>query len=243
MRALRISLIVLVVLAVLSVAADRVALVIAQNEVASRARDGFDLAEEPKVSIKGFPFLTQVLGGEVGTVTLGVSSYDARFDDATVTVHDLDLELNDIEFSGSYTEAVAARAHGTGTISYEALTDTYGELLGSRDTGVSATFEHAGGELLRVNLRASVAGLEVPVGHVDARVVLDGDVVRLEPTEESIPDALPDDQRERLDQELNVERRISNLPSGMSVDSLTPTRDGLALIVTGSDVDLTGGDA
>ena len=56
-------LIALVVLAVLFVAVDRIALVIAEDEIASRIATAYSLPADPGVSITGFPFLTQVVSG------------------------------------------------------------------------------------------------------------------------------------------------------------------------------------
>ncbi|MGP4109976.1 LmeA family phospholipid-binding protein [Streptomyces sp. 4N509B] len=236
MRALRISLIVFGILVVLFVIADRVAVAIAQGEVASRTRDTLTLAEEPDVSIKGFPFLTQMLGGSLDKVTLGVDSYDAHVDGEAVTVRDLDIDLNDVEFSDGYSSATAAEAEGTGLIPYEEMTEAYGRLLGGEDNGFSVAFEHAGDGLLRVNLRASMLGQNLTVGHVTGELVLEGDQVRLEVGEEMLPDSVPEAAREQL----TVERTISNLPNGLTVDSLTPSDEGLELVASGTAVVLAG---
>jgi hypothetical protein len=68
-------LVVLVVILGLLVVADRVAVVAADNVVATRIQSDQQLSQRPHVSIHGFPFLTQALGG--------------RYDDVTLTLHDL----------------------------------------------------------------------------------------------------------------------------------------------------------
>jgi hypothetical protein len=238
-RPLRISLIVLGILVVLLVAADRVALYITQGEVASRARDTLGLAEEPDVSIKGFPFLTQVATQRLDEVTLGVDSYEAQVDGENVTVTGLDMELKDTELSSGYSEAVASEASGTGLITYEAMTEAYGELLGSEDNGFGAAFEYADGGLLQVNLQASVMGQNLNVGSVTGELVLEGDRISLEITEEDIPESIPGG-RDFVREQLGIERTISGLPDGLSLRSVEPTQEGVELHIAGTDVRLAG---
>jgi hypothetical protein len=238
MRALRISLIVLGIIVVLFVVADRVALHIAQGEVASKARDSLGLSEEPDVSIKGFPFLTQVMGENLDKVTVGLDEYEAQVDGESVMVSDLDLELRDTKLSGGYSEAVASEASGSGVISYDAMTKAYGELLGSEANGFGATFEYAEGGLLLVNLQARALGQTLNVGSVTCKMVLEGDSITMESVEEDIPESIPGGE-EIVRQELEAERTISELPEGLSLSSVEPTEEGVVLSVTGTDVNLT----
>ena len=63
-------LIVFVVLVGLAIAADRVALAIAEDKAASTLRNSQHLSSTPDVSVPGFPFLTQAVAGSYGSVTL-----------------------------------------------------------------------------------------------------------------------------------------------------------------------------
>ena len=63
------------VLVALLVVADRVAAAAAEHDVAKRIAADQNLDRDPDVSIRGFPFLTQLFGG--------------RYDDVDVTVHGL----------------------------------------------------------------------------------------------------------------------------------------------------------
>ncbi len=60
MRALRVLLVIVVILGGLFVAADRVAVNIAEDKAADKIRGSQGLDRTPEVSITGFPFLTQV---------------------------------------------------------------------------------------------------------------------------------------------------------------------------------------
>ncbi|WP_217577271.1 DUF2993 domain-containing protein, partial [Streptomyces sp. GbtcB7] len=59
------------------VIADRVAVGFAVNKAAVRIKSTEGLASTPDVSIGGFPFLTQVVGGELDGVKIGIKDYEA----------------------------------------------------------------------------------------------------------------------------------------------------------------------
>ncbi len=62
------------VLGALLVAADRVAVAVASGVVASELRTSGSLESDPSVAIKGFPFLTQALGGKYDRIELSATS-------------------------------------------------------------------------------------------------------------------------------------------------------------------------
>lgn len=240
MRALRISLIVVVVLAVLAVVADRVALYVTQGEVASRVQDRLALDGEPDVSIKGFPFLTQVLGGELDHVDLGIGSYGATVDDQELNIHDLDVDLDEVTLTGGFTEATAARAHGEGMISYTELTRAYGELLALSGNGFGVEFEYAGDGRLLLVLQASAMGQTLDVGEAAGELRLADGHVTLSVAEEEIPDLPSQDMRDAVQRQLDQERTIAGLPEGLELSALEPTEEGLRIIVDGRNMTVSG---
>ncbi|RKN41800.1 DUF2993 domain-containing protein [Streptomyces hoynatensis] len=238
MRALRISLIVVGVLLVLAIAADRVALYIAQGEVASRARTTLGLTEEPDVSIKGFPFLTQVLDRHLGHVTLGLDDYQADVDGTSLTIHELDADLRDVTITGGFSGAVAETATGEGLIDYPELSRVYGELLGSSDNGLTVEFSPADDGRLLLTVQASVLGQSMDVGDVEADLVVEHDSVSLHVDEEDIPDTGNPQIQQTINERLNEEHAVSGLPVGLALDSATPEEDGVRITVAGSDVEI-----
>lgn len=74
MRRLVVSLLVVVALLVV---ADRVSLWAAQRDVAKRLQADAHLHATPKVEIHGFPFLTQLIGGDYHDVDIRMSGLDA----------------------------------------------------------------------------------------------------------------------------------------------------------------------
>jgi hypothetical protein len=238
MRALRITSIIVGVLLVLVIVADRVALWIAQNEVASRAQTELGLASEPGVSIKGFPFLTQVLGGRLDNVDLSTDAYTAEVDGQSLTVRDLDVRLDDVELTDSFTGAVAAGAEGDGLIDYEELSRAYGELLAVQGQGFGVEFGYGGEGQLLMTLQASVMGQSLDVGEVTGDIVLADDTLTLDVPEEEIPDAGGEEMQAAIREQLHTERTLGGLPVGLGLETVEPTEEGLALTVTGSDVQI-----
>ena len=88
-------LIVLLVLGLLVVAIDVFARRTAEDQVAGRLQRTFDLSSEPKVSVSGWPFLLQVLRGEIEEVEM--TGDRVRSED--VTLEDFEVEIRDVRFS------------------------------------------------------------------------------------------------------------------------------------------------
>lgn len=245
MRALRISLIVIVVLGLLFVAADRVALYLAQDEVAAKVQSSLDLPEEPEVSVRGFPFLTQLAGKNLRQVDLGVTGFEASVDGEKTIVDQLDLKLRDVELTNGYSDAVARHAEGSGLITYEELTRAYGELFAVSDSGLGFTFGYAGDGQVSLSLEANVLGQNIELQDMSGTIFLDGGNVWLDI--EEIPD-LPEipgvpDPNAMIREQVGTQRAIGGLPDGLALAGVTATKDGVALEITGSDVGLNGASA
>jgi hypothetical protein len=67
----------LLALIVLLVAADRIAVAVAEDKISDRLASAYGLPARPGVGIAGFPFLTQVLSGAYHTVSVDVPSVQA----------------------------------------------------------------------------------------------------------------------------------------------------------------------
>jgi LmeA-like phospholipid-binding len=59
-----------VILLALLVGADFGAAAVAEYQVSKRAKAAFNLADDPAVTVRGFPFLTQAIGGEYDHITV-----------------------------------------------------------------------------------------------------------------------------------------------------------------------------
>jgi hypothetical protein len=114
-------LVVLVVLAVIFVVGDQVARSYAQNMIASKIKsDGFPV--KPAVSIKGFPFLTQVVAHDVRTVDLSASNVrEGGLDIASINATASGVHLNS-SFNGATIDTI----DGTALVTFSSLASATG---------------------------------------------------------------------------------------------------------------------
>ncbi|WP_031064147.1 DUF2993 domain-containing protein [Streptomyces sp. NRRL F-5527] len=246
MRALRILLIIAVILGALFTAVDRVAVHLAEGEAADRLRASEGLASTPDVDINGFPFLTQVLGGSLDEVQVGISDYEAGAgeDGKTIRIADLRADLKGVEFSGDFGSAVADSATGTATIAYDELLRTAKAEPTQVAPGITAevvALSDGGNGKIKVALETTVLGTKLPkpVPVLSSVTVVDGNTVRVR------ADALPvlggvEIAESKVRQITDFEQRIDGLPGGISLEKVQAAEDGVEVTVTGKSVRLAG---
>ncbi|MFI9153068.1 DUF2993 domain-containing protein [Streptomyces sp. NPDC053367] len=245
MRALRILGIVIVVLGALFVVADRLAVNFAEDEAADKLRTSEGLAETPDVSIKGFPFLTQVAGGELDDVEVGITDYEAATGDGAekIRIDDLRASMKGVRFEGDYSSATASTATGVATISYEELLRTAKSEPTQVAPGVTAQvvgLSDGGNGKIKVAVEATVLGAKLPRPvDVLSTVTVEGDTVRVK------ADALPEMggvsiAEDRVREITDFDQVIEQLPGGIRLDKVEAAEDGVEISVKGSNVRLAG---
>lgn len=170
MRALRIILILVVVLGGLFVIADRVAVGFAEDKAADKIKTTEGLASTPDVSIEGFPFLTQVVGGELDDVKIGIKDYEASTGGTnaaagTIRIDDLNAEMHGVAFNSDYSSATATSATGTASISYAELLKAAKAEPTQVASGVTAQvigLSDGGNGKIKVTVEATVLGTKLP---------------------------------------------------------------------------------
>ncbi|MDQ0684686.1 MULTISPECIES: DUF2993 domain-containing protein [Streptomyces] len=245
MRALRILLVVVVVLGGLFVLADRLAVNFAEGEVADKLKANEGLAATPDVSIKGFPFLTQVVGGSLDDVEVGIKDYQAATGTSgrTIRIDDLQADMQGVEFSGDYSSATAASATGTASITYAELLKTAKAEPTEVVRGVTANvvgLSDGGNGKIKVAVEATVLGTKLPQPvYVLSTVTVQGDTVRVHA--DSLPSfggvrAAENEVRSITD----FQQKIDDLPGGIKLDKVQAGKDGVEISVKGSNVKLAG---
>ncbi|NGO68649.1 DUF2993 domain-containing protein [Streptomyces boncukensis] len=236
MRALRIVLVILLVLAGLFVAADRIAVNLAEDEVAKRLKSELDVpaSGSASVSIKGFPFLTQVLSKELNTVHAEVSGVTADTGDRQVTLTKVKLDAKDVRTNSSFSSAVARSASGTVHISYADLTR-------AADDGVEVGYggkDKSGQGQVKVSaaVHVPVLGRTLERSVYSTVTVENGDTVRLRA--ESVPDAGVPAAERVIRSKIDFARTVTQLPDGLKLRDVTTTREGIDLAIEGTDIDL-----
>lgn len=245
MRALRILLIVVVILGGLFVIADRVAVNFAEGEAADRVRANEGLARTPDVSIKGFPFLTQLVGGTLDDVEIGIKDYDAKSGGESIRIADLNAEMHGVEFAGDFSSATADSATGTARISYaellKAVRKQDAAQVAQVAPGVTAQIEglsYGGGDKVKVAVT-----VHTPVGTLHPTVlssikVTDG---KVSARADSLPKVGAFDLAEgRVRAVTDFQQAIDDLPAGIKLDRVEAVKDGVEISVKGSKLDLVG---
>ncbi|NJP52629.1 DUF2993 domain-containing protein [Streptomyces sp. SBST2-5] len=246
MRALRILLVVVVILGGLFVIVDRVAVNFAEGEAADRLKSSENLASTPDVSIKGFPFLTQVASGSLDEVEVGIQDYEADTGDGAqkIRIADLRADMRGVEFSGDYSSATARSATGSATISYGELLKTAKSEPTQVAPGVTANvvgLSDGGNGKIKVQVEATVFGVKLrePVFVLSSVKVVDGDTVRVKA--DALPKfgsvSLPESRVRKI---TDFQQRIDGLPGGIKLDKVEAGEDGVHITVKGSEVRLAG---
>nr|WSW67840.1 DUF2993 domain-containing protein [Streptomyces sp. NBC_00995] len=231
MRALRILLIVVVVLAGVFIAVDRAAVSFAESEAADRVVVPGARTGSTDVSIKGFPFLTQVAGSELDEVDVSVTGIEATAGGRALRISSMEARLRQVRLTDGFSGATAARASGTAVISYQDLT---------RAAADGVVVEYGGNGKVKVTgtVALPVIGRTVSRSVLSTVTLVDGHTVRVHADKvpgEGIP-GLEGLVREKTD----FEREVGELPNGLKLEKIQPTAAGLEISVTGTDVRLAG---
>ncbi|WBO65424.1 LmeA family phospholipid-binding protein [Streptomyces camelliae] len=247
MRALRIILILVVILGGLFVIADRVAVHFAEGQAADKLKSTENLASTPDVSIKGFPFLTQVAGGSLDDVEVGIKNYNATTGTAgkTIRIDDLKADMKGVSFSGDYSSATADSATGTATISYAELLKTAKSEPTEVAPGLQARvvgLSDGGNGKIKVAVHVTGSFLSIPVDQttsvLSSVTVVDN---KVEVHADSLPKLAAISVAEnRVRQITDFQQAINQLPGGIKLDKVQAAPNGVEILVKGSDVKLAG---
>jgi hypothetical protein len=217
----------LVVLAVLAVAADRVALVVAQRAVASQLQTSGGLSTSPHVSIRGIPFLTQAISGRYDDVELSASEVTAgggrisRFD---ASLHGVEVPLSDA-LSGSVSTVPVARLSASVLLTYADLEQQV------RDRRLSLS---PVGDLLRVTGSVQVLGRAVSASALSS-VTLRGSTVVVSATRFEVGHAVADRVvSAALGNRLDFVVRIGTLPYGLRLTGVRVRPEGVVATASAS---------
>ncbi|MGW5295670.1 LmeA family phospholipid-binding protein [Streptomyces bacillaris] len=229
MRALRILLVLLVVVGGIFVAVDRVAVHLAESEAEDRVSLSGGTAGRTEVSIKGFPFLTQVAASRLDRVDVSLGGMQTEAGGRAVRVDEVRAELYDVKLGSGYSTATAARATGTALVSYEDLT-------AAADDGV--TVAYGGDGKVKVTGTVEVLGRQISRSVLSTVTQVDGRTVKVRADEvpgEGIPGV-----EHLVRQKTDFERDIDGLPKGLELRKTQVTEKGLEIGLEGSNVSLTG---
>ncbi|WP_156727482.1 LmeA family phospholipid-binding protein [Streptomyces apocyni] len=248
MRALRIILIITVVLGGLFVAADRLAVGFAEDKAADRLRTSEGLAQTPDVSIKGFPFLTQVMSGEFDEVRIGIDGLEASNEGEKVRIEELKATMHDVAFSNNYSSATASRATGSARISYAELLKAAEvepvQVMPGVTAKVTGLSDGGDGKIkVEIEVTGTMPGtgqkFTTPAEVLSSVIVDGGNTVKVRADTMPRLTALPIADA-KLREITDFEQKVDGLPSGIGLEKVEAVADGVAISVTGSQVRLAG---
>ncbi|AKH83101.1 hypothetical protein AA958_13635 [Streptomyces sp. CNQ-509] len=234
MRALKITAVVLVVLGLLTLAADRVALKMAESDAAERIEKEYGFSQRPEIDIKGFPFLTQLMSREFEAVDVRIDGIDATGSGGrALRLDGVRGELEGVRISGDdWDRATADKADGKVTIRYEDISAalpvvkvSYGGKGAAGENKVKAT---VGTSFLGQRLEESL------LGKVS---VVDGDTIRLRATGVDNLGGVPG-LEDYVRDHMNYNWTINDLPPGIRLTDVEVRKDGIVVTGSGTDVEL-----
>ena len=216
---------VLVVLLGLAVVADRVAVGIAEERVATELASTGALQSAPTVDITGFPFVTQAVAGRYDDVRISLTADQLGQPEGTradVALHGVRVPLPAV-LSGSVQQVPVDRIDGTATLSYELL---------SAELGADTTLEQEG-DGLRITRTVELLGRQIPVTAVGSVAVDDGAVV-IDVDQAGGVD-LPEPLAARAGDLLDLRYELPPLPFGLQLTDVRSVGDGVEVRVEALD--------
>ncbi|RBY91492.1 DUF2993 domain-containing protein [Blastococcus sp. TBT05-19] len=223
---MKVLVVLLVLLLGLGLLLDRVAVNIAEGQVARQLAAEGGLAGEPSVDIRGFPFLTQALGGRYDEVRISLTADQLgqpAGTEADVVLRGVQLPLS-AALSGSVRSIPVDRIEGTATLSYELL---------AAELGGNTTLRPEG-DGLRITRTVDLLGYTLPLTAAGT-VSLDGDVLVVDVRQASgagveLPGFLVDQASDLLDLRYPIE-----LPFGLRLTDVRPAQDGVEVRAEAED--------
>ncbi|NNH69792.1 DUF2993 domain-containing protein [Nocardia uniformis] len=218
----------IVVLGIALVVGDRVAVVVAQNEIGRKIAADYDLPHQPRVVIGGFPFLTQAVDGKYHDIGIQVGDWTGE----GISVRDLDVTLTDVSapladlLQSRTSNLVAATATATAVVPYETVRDF-------APSGVESMSDSPDG--LRVAGTFLVEGIPVPATVV-VTVTPTEDGIEVTPVSVQSAAGGPTISLAVLRQSLTFIVPLQRLPLGAQLTAIEPGADGLHVTAVAHDV-------
>lgn len=222
-------LIALVVVIALLVAADRIALVVAEHQAAAKIRTAQDLSATPSVHVDGFPFLTQLASGTLGTVEVTAKDLTVGEGGRNVHLQRLHAVLHHVQLHG-LSSATARTVTASVLIDYRQLTAVLG-------VPVSYAGPSADGKG-RIAARVSVSAVGQQVsGSASAEVDAAGNAIRfVDVRAEAGGVQVPGQVTGALSDVFTVPLSLARLPFHLEVQSVHAGATGVTVVLTAADV-------
>ncbi|MFL6110080.1 MAG: DUF2993 domain-containing protein [Catenulispora sp.] len=218
--------IVMLVLAGLFVAADRIAVGIAESQVAKRVQTSQNLATKPSVTIAGFPFLTQIAARKLDKVSMDARGVVRN----GIRVSDLHVDLAGVTPTDNFKQAEVDHLTGTAFFSWADLQ------AAAATQGLDVTLSEGPDNTVRVT--GPIPGF----GKVTLQSKLDlGPGNRLKISASKVETSIPG-LSGRIPRELDFPLALGQLPMDLTLelDDLRTSADGVRVSARAEHVTITG---
>lgn len=223
----------LAVLLALALVGDRIAAGLAADAIAAKVQATTALPEEPEVTVRGFPFLTQALSGRYDRVDITARDVPAR----DTTLARLDTTLRGVQVPLS--QALSGAVDSVPVESVEARALVPYDELARRSGARGLTVAPAEGDRVRVTGEVDVPGGTVAATAVSRVEVVDGVVVITAESFE-VGDRADDAALNRaLAGLLDLEVPVRGLPFGLQVSGVSVQPDGVRVVAEARDTVLS----
>jgi hypothetical protein len=226
-RRLRTVLIIVIALIVVLVALDFGARAFAESKVSSEIQSqGFP--KKPDVSIKGFPFLTQVISRDMKSIEISSTDVPA----GPVTIHSIDAVMNGVHINSGFNGATVDTLHGTATITFGELSNSLANQVGPLGSlgGAGLTLKAAGPDEVTATL-----DLLVTSGSATWKVTREaGNKLGIHLVSSN---GLPS---ELLNSVQDITVPLSGLPLHLQIDSVSVTSNGIVGTLSSQKVTFGG---
>ncbi|HZE39496.1 MAG TPA: DUF2993 domain-containing protein [Stackebrandtia sp.] len=239
-KKLIVLLISLVVLIALVVIGDRVAAAAAEGKLSDAVADkvtssGADMKRPPDVSITGFPFLTQVIGGEYSEIDItltDVSDEDISMPKVDIKAMDVTAAASDVvNGSGPIT---AGSMKATANVSYDSFTSKLEDITDTKITPKDGK--------LNVEATVNVQGRAIAVVGTAAVTIADNKLSlqaeNFQPKDAQLPPG-SDQILNNLSQSFNRQIPLPDLPFDLKLSDPQLNENDIALTATAKDVPLS----
>jgi hypothetical protein len=221
-----IALITLIVIVVLLVVSDRVANAYAENQMASQFQSSLALSGKPHVTIQGFPFWTQLLAHDFKNVDITANNEvinSASAGSGALEIASLTATLHGLHFQGfNSTTATVDQFNATALITFTALGN-----VGGIPQGITLT--SGGGNEVKATISigplsdtATAQVTQTGPAQINVKVIDAG--------------GIPASALGNL-ADFNI--NIPKLPSGVSIQSVSVTQQGVQVTISGHDTTLS----
>jgi hypothetical protein len=218
----KITVIVLIVLAVLALVADRGGQLAVERVAAGRIKTTLSTPDRPNVDLGGFPFLTELMRGRIRHAVIDVVDADG----GKVQIARLHADLHGVSRHGDgiTTEQIS----GDGLITYDALTEAAKPLR----------VDFGGSGLVRITTEVTVLGRELTAS-ASGRPRIEGETLLIKPEQVDISETGDAGIAARQVPDIRVPLR--DVPPNLNV-TLDPQADGLHFSFSGDNVALSSKD-